>query len=126
LDCEGEPTCDGGDQYTGLDRFGRVVDQRWWRAADGSNVDRYQYRYDRDSNRTARTNVVHTAFNETYSYDGLNQLTGFNTTGTAKSWAYDAVGNWNWVTTNGVGQTRTHNANKRSKRKGDAALLDGF
>jgi len=25
----GEPVGDGGDQYTGLDRFGRVVDQRW-------------------------------------------------------------------------------------------------
>jgi hypothetical protein len=25
----GESNGDGGDQYTGLDRFGRVVDQRW-------------------------------------------------------------------------------------------------
>jgi hypothetical protein len=23
------PPADGGDQYVGLDRFGRVVDQRW-------------------------------------------------------------------------------------------------
>jgi len=35
----GEPVGDGGDQYTGLDRFGRVVDNRWmnssnvWRAS---------------------------------------------------------------------------------------------
>jgi hypothetical protein len=31
----GESNGDAGDQYTGLDRFGRVVDQRW---VDGSGV----------------------------------------------------------------------------------------
>jgi hypothetical protein len=25
----GEPVGDGGDQYVGLDRFGRLVDQGW-------------------------------------------------------------------------------------------------
>jgi hypothetical protein len=25
----GEPVGDAGDQYTDLDRFGRVIDQRW-------------------------------------------------------------------------------------------------
>ena len=41
-----ESVGDAGDQFTGLDRFGRVVDQRW---INGSNtdVDRYQYGYDR-------------------------------------------------------------------------------
>ena len=32
----GEPVGDGGDQYTGFDRFGRVVDNRWM---NSSNVD---------------------------------------------------------------------------------------
>jgi hypothetical protein len=53
----GESTGDTGDQYTGLDRFGRVVDQRW-RSSSGTSVDRYQYGYDRNSNRTFRDNVV--------------------------------------------------------------------
>jgi RHS repeat-associated protein len=104
---------DAGDQYIGLDRFGRVVDQRWRKTTDNSNVDRYQYTYDRDSNRTSRTNVVNTGFNEAYGYDGLNQLTSFNKTGTTKSWDYDAVGNWDGVTTNGSTEGRTHNRQNR-------------
>jgi hypothetical protein len=35
---------DGGDPYTGLDRFGRVVDQRWLpTATPQSPTDRFQY-----------------------------------------------------------------------------------
>ncbi len=37
----GESTGDAGDQYTGLDRFGRVVDQRWIKISDGSHTDRF-------------------------------------------------------------------------------------
>jgi len=37
-----EPVGDAGDQYTGLDRFGRIVDQRWIRASDSATLDRYQ------------------------------------------------------------------------------------
>src|SRR5439155_17806471 len=47
----GESNADAGDQYTGLDRFGRVVDQRWLVTANGTHTDRFQYGYDRDSNR---------------------------------------------------------------------------
>jgi hypothetical protein len=36
------------DPYTGLHRFGRVIDQRW---TDGSSdIDRYQYAYDAAGN----------------------------------------------------------------------------
>src|SRR5207237_3123893 len=60
----GESNGDAGDQYTGLDRFGRVVDQRWIpTASPNSPTDRFQYTYDRDSNRLTRTNVVNTSFN---------------------------------------------------------------
>jgi len=41
---------DGGDAYGGLDRFGRVIDQRWSAAGQTSSVDRNQYAYDADSN----------------------------------------------------------------------------
>jgi hypothetical protein len=33
---------DAGDQYTGLDRFGRVVDQRWIKTSDSSHTDRFK------------------------------------------------------------------------------------
>jgi hypothetical protein len=33
---------DAGDQYTGLDRFGRVVDQRWIKTSDSSHTDRFR------------------------------------------------------------------------------------
>jgi RHS repeat-associated protein len=105
----GESNGDAGDPYTGLDRFGRVVDQRWRKASDGSHTDRFTYTYDRDSNRTAKGNLVNAAFGETYGYDGLNQLTSFARTGRTQAWDYDALGNWEAVTTDGTAQTRTHN-----------------
>jgi RHS repeat-associated protein len=119
----GESNGDAGDQYTGLDRFGRVVDQRWIDTATGAATDRFQYGYDRDSNRTYRDNLVNAAFGEVYTYDGLNQISSFargtlngtkdRVTGTAsrsQSWDYDAAGNFDSVTTDGTGQTRTANA----------------
>jgi len=118
----GESNGDAGDQYTGLDRFGRVVDQRWIKTSGPTTTDRFQYGYDRDSNRTYRDNLVNTAFGEVYTTDGLNQVASFQRgtlngnkdgiTGTvarSQSWDYDALGNWDGVTTDGSGQTRTHN-----------------
>src|SRR5262249_38067728 len=124
----GEPTGDAGDPYTGLDRFGRVVDQRWLRKADGSATDRFQYGYDADDNPLYRANLVNAAFGEVYhangagnGYDNFNQLTAFGRgtlnasqdTVTAASrsqtWSLDALGNWNTVTTDGAPQNRTHN-----------------
>lgn len=32
-----------GDQYTGADRFGRVVDQRWIVASSGTATDRFKF-----------------------------------------------------------------------------------
>ncbi len=84
----GESNGDAGDQYTGLDRFGRVVNQRW--RATG--------------------------------YDNLNQITSFdrgalnaNKDGISGSptrqqgWDFDALGNFDSVTTDGSTETRSHN-----------------
>src|SRR5579862_9936808 len=60
----GEINGDAGDQYIGLDRFGRVVDQRWINGA-GVDQDRYQYTYDRDGNVTAKANVIYSPMSET-------------------------------------------------------------
>ena len=115
------PTGDAGDPYTGLDRFGRIVDQAW---LDGSNAvkDRRQHGYDRDSNRLYADNLVSTSNSELYAYDGLNQLTSFQRgtlnatktglTGSAtrsQSWDFDALGNFDGQTTDGTAQTRSHN-----------------
>lgn len=105
-----ESTGDAGDQYIGLDRFGRVADQRW--RTSSADVDRNQYAYDRDGNRTSKTNTVSSAYSEVYTYDGLNQLSTFdrNSGARTQSWDYDALGNWDSLTTNGGSpQTRTHN-----------------
>jgi hypothetical protein len=48
----GESNGDAGDQYIGLDRFGRVVDQRWIPASSPTApTDRFQYGYDRAERR---------------------------------------------------------------------------
>lgn len=57
--------------------------------------------YDRDLNRTARTNTVNRSFNESYGYDDLNQLTGFARGSHTPAWDLDATGNFETVTTNG-------------------------
>jgi RHS repeat-associated protein len=106
----GEADGEAGDQYTGLDRFGRVVDQRWLRSGDGSAVERLQYTYDRNGNRLSRVNLLNAELSESYSYDNLNQLISFTRGEHSRSWDYDAQGNWQSVVTDGSVQTRTHNA----------------
>ena len=66
---------DGGDQYTGLDRFGRIVEQRWLDTHNNNAVsDDFLYSYDQDGNRLQRTNGLNSSFTEGYSYDKLNRL----------------------------------------------------
>jgi RHS repeat-associated protein len=99
----------GGDQYVGLDSFGRVVDQHWKHGS--TSTDRFTYSYDRNGNRQTKGNSLNSNFNESYSYDGLNQLSSFaRSNGDSQSWDYDALGNWDSVTTNGTTQTRSANA----------------
>jgi RHS repeat-associated protein len=120
-------TGDAGDKYTGLDRFGRVVDQRWTQGTTATSpvLDRYGYTYDRNSNRLTRSNALAAAFSETYAYDALNQLQSFTRTSgttTSQQWQFDAVGNWTTFTTNGVAQTRTANAQNELTQVGGSAL----
>ena len=119
-------TGDAGDKYTGLDRFGRIVEENWYNAGTSTSTDDFQYGYDRDSNVLFMKNTVSTANSELYTYNGLNELTSFkrgtlNGTNTAitgtpsmdESWGLDAVGNWTSVTTNGSTQNRTANADNQ-------------
>ena len=52
----GESVGDAGDTYTGLDRFGRIVDQRW--RSGSTDQDRFTYTYDRDGNRLTKNNSL--------------------------------------------------------------------
>ena len=132
---------DAGDQYTGLDRFGRVIDQVWRSVAgSGTIMDRYQYGYDRAGNRLFKNNLLDTALSELYSYGNLNQLTSFsrgvlsdaNSDGLfdtvsspsrTQAWSLDALGsNWANLTANGTGQSRTHNAQNQVTGVGSASL----
>jgi RHS repeat-associated protein len=128
-----ESNGDAGDQYIGLDRFGRVVDQRWMVSSTGTTNDRYQYGFDRDGNVLYRSNLSNHSMDElnhangsSNGYDSLGQMTAFlrgtlsdtNSDGVpdtvasnsrSQSWSFDAVGNWSSVTTNGTAQNRTAN-----------------
>jgi RHS repeat-associated protein len=84
---------DAGDQYSGLDRFGRVVDQNWIKLSSGVwtgvSTDRFQYGYDRDGNVLFKNNLMDSTFSELYhanasasgddntAYDNLNRLVAF-------------------------------------------------
>jgi RHS repeat-associated protein len=99
--------------YAGLDRFGRVIDQRWYDYGSSADVDRFKYGYDRASNRIWRENTVSKALSppvyldEFYTYDGLHRLKSFDRgqlngtytgiTGTPareEDWSLDPLGNW--------------------------------
>jgi RHS repeat-associated protein len=125
---------DGGDPYTGLDRFGRVIDQFWINSANGSTPDRFQYGYDRDGNRLYEANLVAEALGQPFDelfhlsgagngYDGLNRITDFalgqlnatrdslvGTPGSPENWGLDLLGNWSTFSSGGTTQTRHHNA----------------
>jgi len=146
----GESNGDAGDKYIGLDRFGRVADQRWLDPSSGTATDRFQLGYDRDSNVLFKKNVVDAAFSELYhangasnGYDLLNQLTDFsrgtlsdtNSDGVpdtvsspshSQSWVLDALGNFASVTTDSTTVSRTHNEQNQVTGVGSATpTFDG-
>src|SRR5437764_3115226 len=66
----GESNGDAGDPYTGLDRFGRIVDVRWIVASSGTATDRFKHGYDRDSDPLYETNEVNHNYDELYHANG--------------------------------------------------------
>jgi RHS repeat-associated protein len=115
-------TGDAGDQYVGLDRFGRVVNDNWVNTTTGQSTDDFAYGYNQDGDVLYRQNLVNAAMSELYQYDNLHQLTSFQrgqlngthdgivgTPSASQSWTPDALGNFTSVTTDGTTQTRTAN-----------------
>jgi hypothetical protein len=98
----------GADPYDGVDRFGRIVDSRWYDYGSSADVDRIKYGYDRASNRTYRDQTCdpNSHHDEVYGYDGVNRLTDFDrgtinankdaisTLKSAQAWSLDPTGNW--------------------------------
>ncbi|RCS44600.1 hypothetical protein DTL42_16880 [Bremerella cremea] len=132
VDLSSSNDADTGDIYSGLDRFGRVKDNRWYDYGSSADVDRIKYGYDRASNRTWRQNVVANSlsqpFDELNHYDGVHRLKemsrgtlnaqkdAITNQSMAECWSLDATGNWQKYLedTNGDGtwdlnQTRTSN-----------------
>jgi RHS repeat-associated protein len=80
----------------------------------------FAYAYDKEGNKFYEQNLWNSNPSEAYGYDPMYQLTnwlaGRLTNGmvpapsSSEQWLLDPVGNWNAWITNGVSQTRTHNA----------------
>lgn len=136
----GEPNGDAGDQYTGLDRFGRVVDQRWPQGT--SELERVKYGFTPASNRQWRQETLASGQDQYYNYDGLYQVQAANqgtlnsgktgivgTPTRTEDFTYDPIGNWNNYLTKVSGvtdldQDRTHNtANQTTEIDGSPATV---
>ena len=139
------PIGDGGDQYTGWDRFSRVIDQRWILTSTVTDLERIQYGFDQASNRLYRANLVaeglSAAQDEYYTYDTLYQLltsqrgtlntlrNGISAPSREEDFTLDPTGNWNTyvqkvagVTT--LNQGRTHNqANELTQINGSTTYI---
>lgn len=126
-------TGDGGDKYTGLDRFGRVVNQNWVNATDSAvSVDEVIYHYDADGNVTEEDYPLaivipdaHSDFDETFTYDNLNRLTAvthYNGSANDQSFALNAVGAITGITTGGIVQNRTTNSENQITAIGSADI----
>jgi RHS repeat-associated protein len=89
----------GGDNsYTGLDRFGRVLDQVWsdYGQTPAVTLDGYSYTYDAAGNVVGRTNATAPALDDQYVYDAANRLVGWDqgsTPAEQESWNLDSLGN---------------------------------
>jgi RHS repeat-associated protein len=111
----GESNGAAGDEYTGLDAFGRIIGQRWINTSTSTATDRFQYTYDRDGNVLTKDNLVNSSFDETYTYDGLNQLATFaQGSSHTQDFNYDSLGNFDSVTTDG-GTPQTRSANNQNE-----------
>ena len=99
---------DGSGNVTGLDNFGRVVDQVWQDySGTPTAIDEYKYGYDHAGNRLWKQNVLGTALDELYTYDALGRLTSakvgtlsglpgslaITSPTSTQTWNLDALGN---------------------------------
>jgi len=138
------------DTYSGLDRFGRTKQQLWrYYGGTPADRDRFEYSYDRNSNRTSKDLTLTAGKDEKYAYDNLNRLTsydrgtlsggditnkvrneawGLSPTGAWSDYQIDANGDGDYsdTGTEEVDQNRTHNlANEIFNETPGAAITEG-
>ncbi|MCC5828793.1 MAG: RHS repeat-associated core domain-containing protein [Phycisphaeraceae bacterium] len=119
-----DPTGDG--KFNGLDRFGRVKEQKWTNTASTPTTrDGYAYAHDASGNRLYRENLVSAARSEVYTHDSLSRLTNVErgtlngpkdgidgSASLVNDFVLDALGNWREylgrVGTENFDQSRTH------------------
>jgi YD repeat-containing protein len=115
-------------QYPGLDPFDRVAIQLWKASVGGAEKDKFEYRYDRNSNALCQKNHLLSGKDELYAYDALDRLVDFkrgtlssldppamsSTPVRQETFGLDATANWKCydIAENGsatLNQRRTHN-----------------
>ena len=97
------------DYSNALDLYNRIIKQNW-KNSNGESVVDIQHGYDRSGNRLNRIDAVGgTAFNELYSYDGMNQLINKSMESSFERFHYDAAGNHVQTTTDSAVETQTFN-----------------
>ena len=70
-----DPLGDAGDPYTGLDRFGQIIDMPWRTGATTPvPVDHFRWGFDANGDRTWKNLPITTGHDEKYGYDRLQQL----------------------------------------------------
>jgi len=139
----GQPVGDAGDPYTGYDRFGRTVDMRWETTNGLTQLDHFQWGYDRADNRRWKANLAASSGqDEYYGYDGLYQVEqaalgdlNINRTAIAgvpaeqEDFDYDPTGNWDAYKlteddTVSLDQSRVNNRdNQVTQLDGSSALV---
>ncbi|MCC5830188.1 MAG: hypothetical protein JJU36_12135, partial [Phycisphaeraceae bacterium] len=69
----------GNGEFPGLDRFGRVTEQKWTNTASTPTTrDGYAYGHDASGNRLYRENLVSAAHSELYQHDAWGGYDGLN------------------------------------------------
>jgi RHS repeat-associated protein len=93
----------------------------------GSAMDR-TYGHDENENVTSITDVLDSARNQSFGYDGINQLTSASGIYGQISYFYDYVGNRDWVTKNGQNKfyTYTYGTNRLSRVTGQTVRNFGY
>ena len=131
-------TGDAGDEVVGLDRYGRVVSQNWQETSGDTTttVAGDAYTYDNDGNVLTKDDLVTSALDQTFGYDGLNQITSYSQSGgtvdsnsiasQSQAWTYDALGNMTDVSTDGTSQSRTVNAQNEYTSISGASATPGY
>src|SRR5579862_1493047 len=100
-----------GGTFTGLDRFGRIAEQKWKNTAGTKILDDYQYAYDRNGNTTSRAvrpTSPPSGKDDFYSYDGANRITGYDRGNLSGGTITDANSNFNqhWTALESLGDWR--------------------